>query len=48
LEEQKAAKVNWIVAKPFPIERVAEIVKEISERKLDNPKTPRRQLSLVA
>ena len=47
-DEQKAAKVNWIVAKPFLIERIAEIVKEISERHLETPKTHRRQLSLVA
>ena len=47
-EEQKAAKVDWIVAKPFPIERIAEIVQEISERHLETPKTHRRQLSLVA
>ncbi|HVS81120.1 MAG TPA: ATP-binding protein [Pyrinomonadaceae bacterium] len=47
-DEQKAAKVNWIVAKPFLIERIAEIVKEISERHLQTPKAHRRQLSLVA
>ena len=47
-EEQEAAKVDWIVAKPFLIERIAEIVKEISERKLQTTKTNRRQLSLVA
>ena len=47
-DEQKAAKVNWIVAKPFLMERIAEIAKEISERHLETPKTPRRQLTLVA
>jgi signal transduction histidine kinase/CheY-like chemotaxis protein len=47
-DEQKAAKVNWIVAKPFLIERIAEIVKEISERHRETPKTYRHQLSLVA
>jgi len=47
-DQQWAAKVNWIVAKPFLIERIAEIVTEISERHLENPKTSRRQLSLVA
>ena len=45
-DEQKAAKVNWIVAKPFLIERIAEIVKEISD--LKTPKTLQRQLSMVA
>src|SRR5207244_3681360 len=30
--EQRTAKVNWVVAKPFTIERIAEIVKEISTR----------------
>jgi signal transduction histidine kinase/ActR/RegA family two-component response regulator len=47
-EEQKAARVDWIVPKPFLIERIAEIVKEISERHLQTPKAHRRQLSLVA
>jgi signal transduction histidine kinase/CheY-like chemotaxis protein len=47
-DDQKAARVNWIISKPFLIERIAEIVKEISERHLETPKTPRRQLSLVA
>ena len=47
-DEQKAAKVNWIVAKPFFIERIAEIVKEISERLVRTPRFDRRQLSLVA
>ncbi|MCM3871097.1 MAG: hybrid sensor histidine kinase/response regulator [Pyrinomonadaceae bacterium] len=47
-DEQWAAKVNWIVAKPFLIERIAEVVKEISERHLEGSKTPRRKLSLVA
>ena len=46
--EQEAARVNWIVAKPFLIERIAEIVKEISELHRETPNTPRRQLSLVA
>ena len=47
-DEQKAAKVNWIISKPFLIERIAEIVKEISVDHLETPKTPRGQLSLVA
>jgi CheY-like chemotaxis protein len=47
-DEQWTAKANWIVAKPFLIERIAEIVKEISERHLETPKTPRRRLSLAA
>jgi CheY-like chemotaxis protein len=47
-DEQKAAKVNWIVAKPFLIEQIEEIVKEISERHIEGPKTHRPQLSLVA
>ena len=47
-DKQWEAKVNWIVAKPFLIERIAEIVKEISERHLETSKPPRRQLSLVA
>jgi CheY-like chemotaxis protein/anti-sigma regulatory factor (Ser/Thr protein kinase) len=47
-DEQKAAKVNWIVAKPFLIERIAEIAKEISDHRIATPKTHRAQLSLVA
>ena len=46
--EQKSAQVNWIVAKPFPIERIAEIVKEISDRRLETARSQHRQLSLVA
>jgi signal transduction histidine kinase/ActR/RegA family two-component response regulator len=46
-DEQEAAMVDWIVAKPFLMERIVEIVKEISERHLETPKTS-RQLSLVA
>jgi len=46
--EKEAAQVNWIIAKPFPIERIAEILKEISERNLETPRTSRRQLTLVA
>jgi CheY-like chemotaxis protein len=44
LAEQKAADVNWVVAKPFTIERVAEILKEVSQQK----KSQHNQLSLVA
>jgi signal transduction histidine kinase/ActR/RegA family two-component response regulator len=47
-DEQEAAKVNWIVAKPFLLERIAEIVKEISEHHLQTPEPDHRQLSLVA
>lgn len=47
-DEQKAASVNWIVTKPFLIERIAEIVEEISERQTETPKSRRRRLSLVA
>jgi len=46
--EQKNAEVNWIVAKPFPIERIAEIVKEISNSQIETARGRRRQLSLVA
>jgi CheY-like chemotaxis protein len=44
LAAQKAAEVNWVVAKPFTIDRVAEILKEVSRQK----KGQRHQLSLVA
>jgi signal transduction histidine kinase/ActR/RegA family two-component response regulator len=47
-DEQEAAGVDWIVAKPFLIERIAEIVTEISQRHLDTSKTPDHQLTLVA
>lgn len=47
-DQQKAARVDWIVAKPFFIERIEEIVKEISERLVRTPRFDRRQLSLVA
>lgn len=46
-DEQEAAQVNWIVAKPFLIERIEEIVKEILQR-AETPRTHRPQLSLVA
>lgn len=47
-DEQKTAKVNWVVAKPFQLERIVEIAKEISDGKLETPKSPRPLLSLVA
>ena len=47
-DEQEAAKVDWIVAKPFALERIAEIAKEISERPLQTPKINPRKLTLVA
>ncbi|MEO8433883.1 MAG: ATP-binding protein [Pyrinomonadaceae bacterium] len=46
--EQKAAKVNWMVAKPFLIERIAEIVSEIPKHHLPTMRTNRPQLTLVA
>ncbi len=46
--EQQAAKVDWIVAKPFLLERIEEIVNKILERHTETPKTRRRRLSLVA
>lgn len=45
--EQKAAKVNWMVAKPFLIERIAEIVSQIPKPH-PNMRTNRHQLTLVA
>ena len=47
-DEQEAAKVNWIVAKPFLLERIAEIIEEISAHHLQTPRANPRQLSLVA
>jgi CheY-like chemotaxis protein len=47
-DEQEAAKINWIVAKPFLLERIAEIIEEISAHHLPAPKTNLHQLSLVA
>jgi CheY-like chemotaxis protein len=32
-EEQTAARADWVVPKPFTIERIAELVSEISQRK---------------
>ena len=48
LDEQEAAKVNWIVAKPFLLERIMEIIEEVSAHHLQTPRTNPRQLSLVA
>jgi signal transduction histidine kinase/CheY-like chemotaxis protein len=36
--EQRAAGVDWVVAKPFTAERIAELVREINKR-LDNTRT---------
>jgi CheY-like chemotaxis protein len=47
-DEQEAAKINWIVAKPFLLERIVEIVDEISERHLQAARTSPCPLSLVA
>jgi signal transduction histidine kinase/ActR/RegA family two-component response regulator len=46
-DEQETAGVNWIVAKPFLVERIEEIVKEILQRP-ETPSTHRPQLNLVA
>jgi FixJ family two-component response regulator len=35
--EQKAAGVNWIVAKPFTADRIAELVREIQRLGAGNP-----------
>ena len=32
-DEQKAAQVNWVVTKPFTIQRVSEIIQDIGQRK---------------
>jgi FixJ family two-component response regulator len=42
--EQKAAGVNWIVAKPFTADRIAELVREIRRLGAGNPNS----LSFVA
>ena len=46
--EQETAEVNWIVAKPFTVERIAEILKEVSTHHIEAAKARRHQLSLVA
>ena len=46
--ERKTVGANWNVAKPFTIERIAEILKEISALNIDAAKTRAHQLSLVA
>jgi len=43
--EQKNAKVDWVIAKPFTSECIEDIVRQISSRSLT---VKRRQLSLVA
>lgn len=48
LEEQAAARVHWIVAKPFLLERIVEIIDEVSAHHLQTPRTNPTQLSLVA
>ena len=35
-EEQKAAEVDWVVAKPFTIEQVVGIAREVSKRREEN------------
>ena len=47
-EEQEAAKIDWIVGKPFLLERIAEIIEEISAHHLPAPRTNLHKLSLVA
>jgi DNA-binding response OmpR family regulator len=32
-EEQSAAKADWVVPKPFTIDRITDLVREISHRK---------------
>ena len=32
-DEQRAAQINWVVTKPFSMQRVSEIVREIAQRK---------------
>jgi len=32
-DEQKAAQVNWVVTKPFTIQRVSEIIQDLGQRK---------------
>jgi len=34
-DEQKAAGVDWVVAKPFTADRIAELVKEVNEKHLE-------------
>ena len=33
--EQKEAQIDWVVTKPFTISRIAELAKEVSQRRLD-------------
>ncbi|MDQ1590965.1 MAG: hypothetical protein QOG71_1592 [Pyrinomonadaceae bacterium] len=44
-DEQKAARINWIVTKPFSMERVTEIIQDISRHK---DEARRNQLTTVA
>ena len=37
-DEQKAAGVDWVVAKPFTADRIVELVQEIREKQNDPPK----------
>jgi signal transduction histidine kinase/ActR/RegA family two-component response regulator len=37
--EQKAAQVNWVVTKPFSMQRVSEIIQEIGQRKNESRRT---------
>jgi signal transduction histidine kinase/CheY-like chemotaxis protein len=45
--ERKTAAVNWVVSKPFDVNRVVEILKEISLLQTEKMKS-QRQLTLVA
>jgi Response regulator of the LytR/AlgR family len=45
-DEQKAAGVDWVVAKPFTADRIAELVKEINPKRNDVEKL--EALSVVA
>ena len=45
-EEQKAAKIDWVVTKPFTIDSIGDLAREISRRKDDHTKRP--ALTVVA
>jgi CheY-like chemotaxis protein len=44
-DEQKAARVDWVVTKPFSMQRVIEISQEIEQRRDESRRT---QLTTVA
>jgi signal transduction histidine kinase/ActR/RegA family two-component response regulator len=46
--DQKTAEVNWVVAKPFSLERIAEILSELTRQSTTPTEGQRRQLTLVA